>query len=143
MNIVILLFTCFCVLYSAAVLIYLTRKKKRGSQNSEGRTIGNTNANQADPRQSNTLKSSMINRRPNGYTQRGSYRPSHFTNSAKYNQAKLKPFGEKHPKKARNSGRFEHDLGFSQVHLSKPPTKTNGILRNGKNKGRRKFKFIL
>lgn len=143
MNIVLLVFSCLCVLYSAGVLIYLTRKRKTGSQQPPRRANRNTNSVGADARPSNTSNSHPTNFRSNRLHPHDSLQPSHFANSTKYNKNNFKRSKDRSRPEHRIGELSERNLGFSQVHLSKPATHVNGILKNGASRSRRKLKFWL
>ena len=125
MNIVILIFTCFCLIYSIGVIAYLILKKKKQRLAANQTHVSETCS--VHNNQSVSLSSAFSNRRKIDKNSLKSFRKSEAFKSKKVNR------GSQHKdlKSWRESQKHQSKhLGFSNIHLSKTINHINGILKN-------------
>jgi hypothetical protein len=138
MNILILLFTLFCLIYSGSVLIYLIFIKKK--ENKEGpitsKTLIESELN-PDYISSRYVSSNQV-RSPSNKLR--SFQSSEQLNP-KQNMYPNKNILRKTQRNFQRNGTYQH-LGFSQIRIPKPISKVNGILKNGTNKSKCNHRFM-
>ena len=133
MNTIILFFTCFCVLYSIAVLIYLILKnKKEKENNSNQQSEYNTSNHEKDfihPYDELSRKKFHKNKTIKSFKPSFQNKSRNIRNMRNDRDTENKKNFSKMSKMSKREEMFNLHLGFSNIEISKPGTMKNGNIR--------------